>query len=105
MKRLLTIALPIVTMLMPGAAFAELWQGNPNSFALVDYRYERNGTVVYSANQFIGCSFLQFDDQTDDGTKNRFWSLILTARATNTSMRIFYSQNAPCIISSFDTGV
>lgn len=102
MKKALFLALALAGQLVPGISRASTLSimEVPTAWRLENY--VGNSVVAWftSATCTGGVSQIHFgaDATTDD--KNRFWSLVMTAKVTNKKVAIYYD-SASCNIVSF----
>ena len=96
-------SLVMLAVLVPTAAFADAnIEAVPTAWRLQNYTGS-NMNVFYAGSPCIyGSLVLGASVSADD--KNRFWSLILTAKATGKTVGIFYeTTSGACNITSFYT--
>jgi len=89
------------------AAPAE-YEDVPSDWFIQDYIGSPAGVTLWRANlpngdcvqSQTGSTYLAFPSTVTDQEVNRFWSSVLSAKATGTKVGIYYD-NQTCIISSF----
>jgi hypothetical protein len=60
------------------------------------------GVIVFFASTSCSQGLLGFDSTATSDDKNRFWSLVLTAKSTGSTVGVFYNNSSgSCIITSF----
>jgi hypothetical protein len=98
MKKVLAACLPMLAILSGiTPAAADEFKGYPN-FRIENYA--SNFVAVWTSA--VPCGELEFDGSATDEVKDRFWSLVLTAKIANRPIGIYYNQsNSHCYISSF----
>ncbi len=103
MKKLLVLALSALALFATSPAFADVNIEGP----VVGWRlqnYVPNNVVVYFTGSSCAQGSLTFSSAATADDRNRFYSLILTARSTGKKIGVFYeTTSGSCQIQSFYT--
>lgn len=100
MKKL-KLALLSAAISVAGPALADVnIEGNPQNWRLQNY-VPGMVNIYYSGSSCLN-GMLTFPRDAPDADKNRFWSLVLTAKSTGKSIGIYYETiNGRCNITSY----
>ena len=109
-NRFLAIAGMSLLTLTSSSAWATQvnYEAVPTTWLLQDYIGSPAGVVLWRMplpnnncyNSGVGTTGLSFPSTVTDQEANRFWSLVLTAKAANIVIGVWYD-NSTCLISSF----
>ena len=103
MKKILVLGLSAIALFATSPAFADVNIESP----VIGWRlqnYVPNNVVVYYTGSSCTSGSLTFGPAATADDRNRFYSLILTARSTGKKIGVFYeTASGSCQIQSFYT--
>jgi hypothetical protein len=93
----------ITALLTIQSAFAgtKSMAATPDGWKLENYFGDQ--LIVYFSGSSCTHGLLSFPEHATVDDKNRFWSLILSAKATNSEVLVIYEDNSNCTLVSFSS--
>lgn len=98
----------VLSLASTAHAALALYEDVPTDWFIQDYIGSPAGVALYRAQLPSGVCYnstaevteLTFPSTVTDNEVNRFWSAVISAKATGTKLGVYYD-NSTCLISSF----